>query len=132
MAAVPERPWLQRNTKWIVLGAVALGLTLLALFVAAVAMLASAAMRTNDVYREALSRAQRHPALLERLGAPIEPGFFTSGSIDVSGPSGEADLTIPIHGPRGEATLNVVAQKRGGTWNYETMQVGDVDLLGAD
>lgn len=132
MNAVAQRTWLQRNTKWIVLGAVLLGLGLLALFIAAIVMVVAGAMRSNDVYKEALARAQANPVLIERLGTPIEPGFFTSGSINVSGPSGEADLAIPIHGPQGEATINVVAEKRGGTWNYETMRVGDVDLLEAD
>ena len=132
MSAVPERTWLQRNTKWIVLGAVVLGMTLLGLFIAGIVMIASTAMRSNDVYREALARAQAHPVLVERLGTPIEAGFFTSGSINVNGSSGNADLAIPIHGPRGEATVNVVAEKRGGAWVYESMRAGDVDLLGAD
>ena len=132
MNAPVSQTWLQRNTKWIVLGAVALGITLLGLFIAAILMLVTTAMRSNDVYREALTRAQNHPALIERLGTPIEPGFFTSGSINTAGPSGSADLAIPIHGPRGEATINVVAEKRGGTWIYESMRAGDVDLLEGD
>lgn len=129
MAAVAERTWLQRNTQWLVLGAVLLGLMLLALFIAAVVMIASTAMRSSDVWREAMARAQSNPALIERLGTPIEPGFFTSGSINVNGPSGSADLAIPIQGPKGEASINVVAEKRGGVWEYETLRAGDIDLL---
>ena len=129
MNAVAQRTWLQRNTKWIVLGAVLLGLGLLALFIAAIVMVVAGAMRSNDVYKEALARAQANPVLIERLGTPIEPGFFTSGSINVNGGSGEADLAIPLHGPKGEATVNVVAHKKGGTWTFETMRAGDVDLL---
>ena len=132
MNAPASQTWLQRNTKWIVLAAVALGVALLGLFIAAIVMIASTAMRSNDVYREAMARAQANPVLIERLGTPIEAGFFTSGSINVSGPSGNADLAIPIHGPRGEATINVVAEKRGGVWIYESMRAGEVDLLGGD
>ena len=129
MNAVTQRTWLQRNTKWIVLGAIMLGVGLLALFVAAIVMVVATAMRSNDVYKEALARAQANPVLIERLGAPIEPGWFTSGSINVEGSKGEADLAIPIHGPKGEATVNVVASKRAGRWTFETMRAGDVDLL---
>lgn len=129
MAVVPQRTWLQRNTKWIVLTAVLLGLLLLGLFIAGIVMIASTAMKSNDVYKEAMARAQADPVLIERLGTPIEAGFFTSGSINVAGPSGNADLEIPIHGPKGEATVNVVAEKRGGTWVYESIRAGDVDLM---
>lgn len=129
MSAVPERTWLQRNTKWVVLGAVVGGVTLLGLFIAGILTVVTGAMRSSDVYKESLARAQADPALIEQLGSPIEPGFFTSGSIKVNGGSGDADLSIPIHGPKGEATINVVATKRGGTWTYQSMRVGDVDLL---
>jgi len=132
MTALAERTWLQRNTKWIVLGAVLLALAMLAAFVVGIVFLAVGAMRSSDVYRESLARAQAHPVLIERLGRPIEPGFFTSGSINVENDRGQADLSIPIHGPKGEATITVVAHKAGGTWTYESMQAGDVDLLGGD
>ena len=132
MNSPASQTWLQKNTKWIVLAAVALGILLLGLFIAAIVMIASTAMRSNDVYREALARAQASPVLVERLGTPIEAGFFTSGSINVNGPAGNADLAIPIRGPRGEATVNVVAEKRGGVWIYESIRAGDVDLLGEE
>ena len=132
MSTVPERTWLQKNTKWIVLAAVGVGISLLALFIAAILLIVFTAMSSSDVYREALGRAQADPVLIERLGTPIEAGFFTTGSIKTTGTSGRADLAIPIHGPRGEATVNVVAKKRGGVWIYESMRAGDVDLLRGD
>ena len=130
MNSVPQsNTWLKRNTKWIVLAAVGLGLLLVALFIAAIVTIVAGAMRSNDVYKEGLARAQASPEVAALLGTPIEAGFFTSGSINVENRSGEADLQIPLHGPKGEATLDVVASKRNGTWTYKRMQVGDVDLL---
>lgn len=132
MTAVAQRTWLQRNTKWIVLGAVLLALAMLAAFITGILFFVAGLMRSSDVYKEALARAQAHPAVIERLGQPIEPGFFTSGTINVENDRGDADLSIPIHGPKGEATIRVVARKDGGPWQYESMQAGDVDLLGGD
>jgi hypothetical protein len=124
-----SRTWLQKNTKWIVLIAVLLGLSFLGLLIAAIVMLAVATMRSSDVYKEALARAQSDPQVIAMVGSPVEPGLFTSGSISVENRSGEADLQIPIHGPKGEATIDVVARKRDGVWIYEKMRVGDTDLL---
>lgn len=124
-----SQTWLQKNTKWIVLIAVLLGLLFLGLFIAAVVMLAVATMRSSDVYKEALARAQADPQVMAMVGSPVEPGIFTSGSISVENRSGEAELHIPIHGPKGEATIDVVARKRDGVWIYERMRVGDADLL---
>ena len=124
-----SRTWLQRNTKWIVLGAIVLSLTLLGLFLAAILMIVAGAMRSSDVYKESLARAQASPQVAALVGTPVEPGFFTSGTINVENRSGDADLHIPLHGPKGEATLDVVARKRDGVWVYESMRVGEIDLL---
>lgn len=124
-----SQTWLQRNTKWIVLGAILLSLTLLGLFLAALLMIVAGAMRSSDVYKEALARAQASPQVAAIVGTPVEPGFFTSGTINVENRSGDADLHIPIHGPKGEATIDVVARKRDGVWTYETMRVGEIELL---
>jgi hypothetical protein len=130
MDSVPQqRTWLQRNTKWIVLGAVLLGVLLLGLFLAAILMIVAGAMRSSDVYKESLARAQASPQVAALVGTPVEPGFFTTGSINVENRTGDADLHIPIHGPKGEATIDVVARKRDGKWIYDTMRVGEVDLL---
>lgn len=122
MQAQPERTWWQRNLKWVIIGVVVAGVLFLASLVGLIVVVAMGAMRSSEVYATAVARAQNHPALIERLGAPIETGFFTSGSVSVENSSGEADLQIPLEGPLGEATLYVVATKRAGRWSYSTMQ----------
>jgi hypothetical protein len=57
------------------------------------------------------------------LGEPIEPRFWVSGKLKVSGPSGVANLAIPITGPKGAATLYVRATKLSGSWRYDTLEV---------
>jgi len=58
-----------------------------------------------------------------------------AGSTEVSGGSGKADLTIPVHGPNGKATIYALATKFAGDWQYTKLVVkidktGDtIDLL---
>jgi hypothetical protein len=123
MNATAERSWWQRNLKWIITAAVLLGLLCLGLFIAAVLLLATTAMRSNDVHRTAMERVSQHPAAIASLGEPIEPGWLSSGSLQVDARSGTADLSIPVSGPRGRGDISVLARKRGGTWYFDQLQL---------
>jgi cytochrome oxidase complex assembly protein 1 len=48
---------------------------------------------------------------------------LTSGSIEIAGSSGYADLEIPVRGSRGKATIYAVARKSAGIWKFETLDV---------
>ena len=63
------------------------------------------------------------PRVANALGSPIEAGFFVSGKTNVSGSSGNADLTIPIWGPRGKGTIYFVASKFAGKWTFSRLVV---------
>jgi hypothetical protein len=105
----PKQPksWLARYWIWLLVGVFACGL----LFVAGIVTLFLGAMRSSDVAKEAFARAQSNPLVAQRLGAPLSEGWVISGSINVSGSSGDADLTV-----------YVTAQKATGTWTYSLMQ----------
>jgi hypothetical protein len=135
----PPRPqsWLSRHTG-LAIGIGCFGLVLLAcLFIGGIFTFISTMMRSSDPYKVALSAAAHDPVVVAALGTPIEAGWFTSGQINVSGPTGHANLSIPISGPRGSATVAVVADKAAGTWTYRTLAVAvegraaAVDLLPA-
>lgn len=120
----PYRPnWWQRNWKWFVpVGC----LSTLLLFAGGIALLLSfvfGMMKSSDVYAQALTRAKANPAVIEALGTPIKDGYFTSGSIEETGPSGSAELSIPISGPKGSATIYLEARKSTGQWNFGKLQV---------
>ena len=123
MNANTERTWWQRNTKWIVLGAILTGLLFLATLVLGIFFVVVAATRSSEVYQTSVARAQADPEVIARLGEPVEPGLLVSGNIQVENREGEAEISIPLSGPQGEATLTVVAHKRAGVWRYEIMQV---------
>jgi Cytochrome oxidase complex assembly protein 1 len=57
----------------------------------------------SEVSKLAFARAQESPAVKQHLGTPLRRGLLTSGSIEISGSSGHADLAVPISGPKGRA-----------------------------
>lgn len=114
--APKKRSWI----KWIALGCVGI-LILGALAAAALVLVIFGAVKRSDVYAGALARARAHPGVVAALGEPIEPGFFVSGSVNVTGPSGEASLAIPLKGPKGKGKLYVEATKGAGEWQYQTL-----------
>ncbi len=124
--AVPLTPrpnWWKRNWNWFVpVGCFGM-LVLFVSFVAAGALIVFSAMKSTDVYKDALAQAKANPAVIEGLGSPIKEGFLVSGNTNVNGASGEANLSIPISGPKGKGTIYVAANKSLGRWNYSGLIV---------
>lgn len=141
MAATPSQlqpqsqGWFARHWKAVVgvgcLGTVILG----GAFVAGIFFLVMGGIRSSDAYQQALAKANANPEVVVRLGQPIKPGWMVSGSINVSGPTGDADLAIPVSGPKGKGTIYAVAKKSAGQWTFSRLEVeiegqpGRVDLL---
>ena len=133
--ATPKPNWWKRNWKWFVpLGCLSVAFLFLA-FVGSILVIVFGAIKSSDVYREALARAKADPAVIEALGSPIKDGFLVSGNTNVNGASGESNLAIPIFGPKGKGTIYVSANKSLGQWNYSglVVEVGQtherIDLL---
>lgn len=120
---VEKKGWFSRNWKWLLpVGCVGL----LAAGVAVVLLILSfvfGAIKSSDVYQQAVSKASADSAVVRELGQPIEAGWMVSGSINVSGPGGSADLAIPISGPKGKGTIYAVATKSAGRWTFTQLQV---------
>ena len=104
-------------------------------FVGSILVIVFGAIKSSDVYREALARAKADPAVIEALGSSIKDGFLVSGNTNVNNASGESNLAIPISGPKGKGTIYVSANKSLGQWNYSglVVEVGQtherIDLL---
>lgn len=110
--------WWKRNWKWFVpLGCLSIAMLFIA-FVASIILIVFSAVKSTDVYKDALARAKANPAVIEALGSPITEGFLVSGNTNVNGASGEANLSIPISGPKGKGTIYAAATKSLGRWNY--------------
>ncbi len=136
----PARPegWWSRHWKWAVPALATLALSLLAAVVVLIISLVFGMIRSSDAYKLALERAQASPAATAALGTPIRAGWLTMGNIEVNGPTGEANLQIPVSGPKGEGDLFVEAEKSAGAWTFQTLVVQvdaggkRIDLLGEE
>jgi Cytochrome oxidase complex assembly protein 1 len=101
--------------KFLALGCVGV-LLCTALLLAGAAALLVRSMYRSEAYTRAVGLVQASPEVREVLGEPIDPGWWVSGSMEVSGPSGSASLSFPVSGPKGEAVVFVEAEKRVGEW----------------
>ncbi len=120
---MPQPNWWKRNWNWFVpVGCFGM-LVLFVSFIASVALIVFSAMKSTEVYKDALARVQAHSSVIEALGSPIKEGFLVSGNTNVNGASGEANLSIPISGPNGKGTIYVAASKSLGRWNYSGLIV---------
>ena len=70
-----------------------------------------------------MAKAKESQEVQQSIGTPIEEGVFVSGNISVSGPVGQANLSMPIQGPDGKATIYLVAEKTAGEWVFSTLVV---------
>ena len=98
-------------------------LLLVAAFVFFIVAIVFGALKSSDAYKMALARAKADPRVVNALGSPIKDGLFISGKTNVSGTSGQADLTVPISGPNGNGTLYFVASKFAGEWTFSKLIV---------
>ena len=138
-AATPDnkpKNWWQRNWKWALPSGC---LTIIVLFAACITgfvFLMFSVMKSSDVYKEAMARVQASQAAMDALGSPIKAGMIISGSVNTTGPSGSAQLSIPLSGPKGSGTLYLEARKRMDVWEFSafTLKVDEtgksIDLLG--
>ena len=86
-------------------------------------LFATGIIKQSDAYKIALARAQANPAVIEAIGSPISQTGIVSGNSNVTGPTGQASLSIPLSGPKGKATLYVEAMKSADIWVFQTMVV---------
>jgi hypothetical protein len=105
--------WFSRNWKWFV-PTLILGLVLLvALFVGGLLTLTFGLLKSSEPYQHAVAVASSNPDVVRELGAPIAPGWYASGSINVSGNSGDAKLAIPLNGKFRHGTVYVAKKTDG-------------------
>src|SRR5207244_7278462 len=110
--------WWKRNWKWFVLlGCFSIAM-LFVVFVGSIVLIVFSAVKSSDVYKDALARAKTHPDVIEALGSPVTEGLLLSGNTNVNGASGEANLSIPVYGPKGKGTIYLAATKSDGRLYY--------------
>ena len=120
--ALPKNSF-SRNWKWFV-PTLILGLVLLlALFVGGLLTFIFGLLKSSEPYQHAVAVASSNPDVVRELGAPIGPGWFLSGNINLSENSGDANLAIPLHGKLRHGTVYVIAKKTDGVWTYNKLEM---------
>jgi hypothetical protein len=121
--SAPSSTWLARNWKWVLPAGILLALLLFSSFVGGILFIVESSFQHSEFYVQALARARADPRVVQKIGQPLEAGWLASGSVNTSGSSGEAEISIPMSGPNGKGTLYVVAKKSEGRWEFQTLQV---------
>ncbi len=108
---------------WAIAGVIVVAaLALLAAFVAAMFFMVSGMLKQSDAYRSSVDSLRANVQAMELLGPPITTGF-PSGNVRTSGPSGEAQLAIPVEGQKASGTLYVEATKTMGVWKTDRLEL---------
>ncbi len=116
-----KRSWFGRHWWWFVPTVVLAPIACCGGFVVLIVSLVFGMIKSSDAYTQSLAMVQADPRAQAVLGTPIEPGFFVTGNINVSGASGNADIAYSLTGPQGKATLYVQATKSVGQWTFHTL-----------
>jgi hypothetical protein len=103
---------------WAIWGAMILA-SVIAL-VAALFFWMSAMLKSSDAYRLGVAQLQASSEAMELLGPPLETGM-PLGSIRISGPAGEAQLSIRVEGRKAKGVVHLEATKDMGLWRIERM-----------
>jgi hypothetical protein len=116
-----RRSWWGRNWFWVVPAGCLLPVALCGGLVTLILTVAFGAIKSSAPFTESWAAVRQHPEARQLLGDPMEPGFFITGSIHVSGAAGDADISYSVSGPKGSGTVCVVAEKAAGQWQSKTL-----------
>jgi hypothetical protein len=119
----PHRNWWQRNWKWVLPVGCGSMIVLVVLFILSIVFFVFSVIRSTGVFQDALERAKAHPEVQAELGEPVREGWWVSGSVETTGSSGTADISIPLRGSKTDGTLYAVARKSAGRWSYDLLEV---------
>jgi hypothetical protein len=133
--AGPRKSWFKRNWKWFVPACCLFIFLLIAGGIGGILAIVEGSLKQSGAYTQALAQAQANPQVIGLIGQPVTPGFFVSGSVNVNGDSGDANISIPVSGPKGKGTVYAEAKKIAGQWQFQTLlfgvdgQTDRIDLL---
>jgi hypothetical protein len=119
----PPAPWWQRHPRWLVAVVILGSAGVMTAVVAAVFIVVVGSIKSSDIYVEAMDRVRHSSVIASSLGSPLREDVFVTGNIHVSGPTGLAELEIPVTGPKGRARVYVDATKQVGEWHFDHLVV---------
>lgn len=124
-----RRSWWSRHWKWVVPTVILLPVFSCVGVLTLIVSLIFGMIKGSEPFEDSLRAARANPQIQAALGTPIEPDFLVTGSINLSGPSGDANLAYGISGPNGTGTVFVTGDKSAGVWTYSTL-LAEIDPTG--
>jgi len=76
------------------------------------------AIKNSEAYKMSLEILEKSPHVREEIGNIKSYGWFPSGSVNVSGSTGDAKLSISVTGEKGQGILETELTKNGGKWSF--------------
>lgn len=70
----------------------------------------------SAAYKLSLAKVMEDKTVIAAFGEPIDAGWLTTGSIQINGSKGRADLSIPISGPKCSGDIISRSEKLNGEW----------------
>jgi hypothetical protein len=92
------------------------------LLVAAIIFGVLMAMKSSDVYKTAARQVAASQEAIEVLGPPISTGI-PSGSFNVSGGTGSADMSFGVSGSKAKGTVWLKGTMAHGRWHFELLEL---------
>jgi hypothetical protein len=125
-SASPSTPYTKQSppTDW---RRVILAVAGIAIFAFVILGLAMAMMKESEPYKWSLAQVRSNSSVSGRLGSPIEPDWFVTGSIRKRADTGSAFLRYSVSGPNGNGTVSVAGKMAGGSWTYSR---GEIEIEG--
>lgn len=99
-------------------GIIAFFLITFAVVFAGFFFLLTSLFQSTAPYQYSLETVQHHPAIIEKTGTPIEPGFIILGGLRETTISGNASMSYSVYGPKGRADIAFEAVKESSQWHY--------------
>lgn len=107
-------PWLERLHWWLRRATVAMLMVLL-ISLTTVGVLIYL-VTSSTPYRESMLEVRLHPAVIARLGTPIDTGWLISGRHRSENGVFILDIAVPVTGPKGAGTVFLEASKQDESW----------------
>ncbi len=89
--------------RWAIAGAIVSAVSIGAIVAGAIFFLT--AIKNDTLFVAGLREVQHNQRAIDALGEPIHHGFGFSGTFETTGPTGKADLMMPVEGSKNKGTI---------------------------
>ncbi|MBU0660838.1 cytochrome c oxidase assembly factor 1 family protein [Patescibacteria group bacterium] len=110
-----NKQWFAKNGRWFIPLIIIGPMVLISLVMSLI--------KSSGAYEIAMEVVHDSPIIEGLLGESVKDGFFVSGSIEVNGSSGTADLSASLKGQKDSAKLYIRAVKSEDEWNIISLKM---------